>query len=141
VKYKSFCDFLLSYSLLSFFSIKRPARTARLIFTLYGSNDVVQPKDGPFGVKTMVTSFGGNVSQKKHQKAAWIDIFKPKSFLDSSRQRVAILYNGPPFRPLKLSLPLLHTWFLGPTRILNPNGISIGSAFFAQLTSACPYTL
>jgi len=29
--------------------------------------------------------------------------------------------------------PPLNTWFLGPTRIYYPNGISIGSALFAQL--------
>jgi len=28
-----------------------------------------------------------------------------------------------------------NTWFPGPTRVLNPNGISIGSAVFAGLTS------
>ena len=28
-----------------------------------------------------------------------------------------------------------NTWFLGPTRVLNPNGISIGAAVFAGLTS------
>ena len=28
-----------------------------------------------------------------------------------------------------------NTWFLGPTLVLNPNGISIGSAVFAGLTS------
>jgi len=27
-----------------------------------------------------------------------------------------------------------NTWFLGPTRIYNPNGISIGLANFAELT-------
>jgi len=31
-----------------FFSHTRPARTARPIFAVYGSNDVVPPKDGPF---------------------------------------------------------------------------------------------
>jgi len=30
---------------------------------------------------------------------------------------------------------LSNTWFPGPTRVLNPNGISIGSAVFAGLTS------
>jgi len=30
---------------------------------------------------------------------------------------------------------------LGPTRVYNPNSISIGSAIFAQLTAECPYTL
>jgi len=34
-----------------------------------------------------------------------------------------------------------NTWFLGPTWILKPNGICIGSAVFAQLTGECPYTL
>jgi len=30
--------------------------------------------------------------------------------------------------------PSLYTWFLGPIPVLNPNGISISSAVFAQLT-------
>jgi len=28
-----------------------------------------------------------------------------------------------------------NAWFPGPTRVLNPNGISIGAAVFAGLTS------
>jgi len=28
-----------------------------------------------------------------------------------------------------------NIWFLGPTQVLNPNGISVGSAIFAELTS------
>jgi len=28
----------------------------------------------------------------------------------------------------------VYTWFLGPTRVHNPNAISIGSAVFAGLT-------
>jgi len=31
--------------------------------------------------------------------------------------------------------PQSNTWFPGPTRVLNPNGISIDSAVFAGLTS------
>ena len=31
--------------------------------------------------------------------------------------------------------PVRNTYFLGPTRVLNPNGISIGSAIFAGLTT------
>jgi len=31
--------------------------------------------------------------------------------------------------------PSKNTWSLGPTQVLNPNGISIGSAVFAGLTS------
>jgi len=43
--------------------------------------------------------------------------------------------------PSKLPLPMggcgsqSNAWFLGPTKILNPNGISIGSAIYAGLTS------
>jgi len=33
--------------------------------------------------------------------------------------------DGPPF----------NTWFPGPTRVLNPNGISIGSSVLARLTN------
>jgi len=55
-------------------------------------------------------------------------------------QSVPILYNGTPL-PLKIvpsyagSGPPSSTWFSGRTRVLNPNGISIGSAVFAGLTS------
>ena len=34
-----------------------------------------------------------------------------------------------------------NTWFLGPNRVQIPNGISIGSAMYAQLTADCRYTL
>jgi len=45
--------------------------------------------------------------------------------------------------PLRLvrSGPPSNTWFLGSTQILSPNGISIGSAVFTQLTAERPYTL
>jgi len=33
------------------------------------------------------------------------------------------------------SEPPSNTWSLGPTQVINPNGISIGSAVFAGLTS------
>jgi len=33
------------------------------------------------------------------------------------------------------------SWLLGPFWAHNPNGISIGSAVFAQMTAKCPYTL
>jgi len=60
-------------------------------------------------------------------------------FLHSSAQGVRILYNGPPLGPSKLPLPMgdldpsSKTRFFGPTRVLNSNGISIGSAVFAEL--------
>ena len=59
--------------------------------------------------------------------------------LHSSTQSVPILYNEPP--PQKLPLPWVsetppsNTQFLGPTRVLNPNCISIGSTVFARLTT------
>jgi len=34
-----------------------------------------------------------------------------------------------------------NTCFLGPSRVQIPNGISIGSAVFAQMTAECRYTL
>jgi len=65
-------------------------------------------------------------------------------FLHSLWQKVPILCNGRPFPP-KLPLPMgiWHhpTRFLGPIRAYNPNGISIGSAIFAQMTAECPDTL
>ena len=43
--------------------------------------------------------------------------------------------------PMGGSGPPSNTWFPRPTRVLNPNGISIGSAIFAQLTAVSPGTL
>ena len=46
-----------------------------------------------------------------------------------------------------VSGPPSNTWFLGPIRVHNPYGISVGwteslgSAVFAQITTECPYTL
>ena len=42
-----------------------------------------------------------------------------------------------PSRPLNAALMSpSNTWFPGPTRVFDPNGISIGSAVFAGLSSA-----
>jgi len=55
-------------------------------------------------------------------------------------QSVPTLYNGTPL-PLKIAPSYggsgspSNTWFLGLTRALIPNGISIGEAVFAELTS------
>jgi len=59
-------------------------------------------------------------------------------FLQNSQQSVPILYNGPPF-PLKIVSSYRdwtpsNTWFIGPTRVHNPNDITIVSAVFAGLT-------
>jgi len=37
--------------------------------------------------------------------------------------------------------PPSNSWFLGPVRAHSPNGISIGSAVFAQMTAECPMGL
>ena len=48
---------------------------------------------------------------------------------------------GRPFSPQNLPLPMVgseppsNTWSLGPSQVLNPDGITIGSAIFAGLTS------
>jgi len=63
--------------------------------------------------------------------------------LHSSLQEVPIslLYNGRPLSPSKLPLhmrgsgPPSNTWFLGPTRVHNLSGISIGSAVFCRAHS------
>jgi len=57
-------------------------------------------------------------------------------FLHSSRQRVPILSNVPPFPPqnrpfARGSGSTFNTWFLGLTPVHNVNGMSIGSAVFA----------
>jgi len=62
-------------------------------------------------------------------------------FLHSWLQNVPIFYNGSPISPSKLPIPIggiwtpCNTWFLGPTRVLKPNGNSIASAVFARLIS------
>ena len=62
-------------------------------------------------------------------------------FLHRWLQRVPIVYNRMPLSTLKIAHTHggirnpSNTWFLGSTRVLNSNGISIGSAIFAWLTS------
>jgi len=63
-----------------------------------------------------------------------------ESFLHRWPQSVPILYNR---APLPLQIAHCHrgiwtpsnTWFLGPTRVPNINGISIGAAVFTGFTS------
>jgi len=62
-------------------------------------------------------------------------------FLHRWPQSIPILYNRTSLSPSKLPLPTgrsgppSNTWFPVPTQVLNSNGISIGSAIFAGLTS------
>jgi len=57
------------------------------------------------------------------------------------KDRITLYFTmGRPFSPSKLPLPMgiwtpSSTWFLEPTRAHNPNGILIGSAVFAGLTT------
>ena len=56
------------------------------------------------------------------------------------RKSLYFTYNGRPFPPQDCPFPRgmltpSNTSFLEPTQVLNPNGISIGSAVFAELTS------
>jgi len=67
-------------------------------------------------------------------------------FCTAHGRNVPIPYNGRPFPP-KVPLPVgqseppSNTRFFGPFRAHNPNGIPIGSAVFAQVTTECPYTV
>ena len=73
---------------------------------------------------------------------------QPKRHLDrfsrfrTGDRRVSLYFTmGCAFPPSKLPLPMEEsgppsaTWFLWLTRVLDPNGISIGEAVFAELTS------
>jgi len=73
---------------------------------------------------------------------------QPKRHLDRSAvfctddRRVSLYFTMGRLFPLKITLsyegdldPPSNTWFPESTRVLNPNGISIGSAVFAGLTS------
>ena len=44
------------------------AHSNRKIFAVYGSNDVVKPKDGPFGVRTMSDIIWGKCAPKTTKK-------------------------------------------------------------------------
>jgi len=68
-----------------------------------------------------------------------------KPFVHIAQHKVPILYNGRPF-PQKCPFPWWiwtpsNLWLVGPIQAHNLNGISIGSAVFAQMTIECPYTL
>jgi len=75
------------------------------------------------------------------QSKPTVQMVSPSVQLFSHRwsHSVPILYSGPP--SFKIALPIggsgpsSNTWFPGLTGVLNPNGITIGSAVFAGLTS------
>jgi len=65
-------------------------------------------------------------------------------FAQLTAESTYILYNGRPYPP-ELPLPMgdldipCNTWCFRPMRAHNPNGTSIGSAVFAQMTAECLY--
>ena len=75
-----------------------------------------------------------------HMSQPWKRHFDRFSRFCVHRSRLLMLFNGadnPQIVPLSLrgSEPLSNTWFLGPTRLSSPNGISICLAVFAGLTN------
>jgi len=77
-----------------------------------------------------------------NRNGKWIGL----AVLHSLRQKVPILYNGRSY-PSELPLPMedldipCDTWCFRPMPAHNPNGTSIGSAVFAQMTAECLYCL
>ena len=75
--------------------------------------------------------------QKQVVKVIWHKTASPPQTNGS----IVFASMGRPFSPKNLPLPMggseppSNTWSLGPTQVLNPNGISIGSAVFAGLSS------
>jgi len=77
----------------------------------------------------------------------WAQAYNPNGSLIGSAvfaqliaQSVPILYNGTPFPRQNCPFPRgiwtpINRWFPWPTRVHNPNGISIGSPVIAGLTS------
>jgi len=63
-----------------------------------------------------------------------------QSLLHRWPQSDPVLNNGSPVSPENCQFPWgiwtpCNTWFIGPTRVLDPNGISIASAVFAGLAN------
>jgi len=54
-----------------FFLGTRPGRTRGWIFTVYGSYDVVSPKNGPFGVSTVSEFIWSNIPQNTPKGREW----------------------------------------------------------------------
>jgi len=70
-----------------------------------------------------------------HSNSTLLGIIQPKLYPIESQNLVAM------WTSLSTSGPPSNTWFLWPIWAHNPNGISIGSAVFAQMTVEYPYTL
>jgi len=87
----------------------------------------------------------GNVPQHRWTPSNTISLAhsnpQHKRHLERFSRSTVIFYNGTSLFPLKIdpshggSGPPSNMWFVGLTRVINPNGISIGAAVFAGLTS------
>jgi len=92
----------------------------------------------PMGdLKSHLTHDSLGLSEPTTQRAS-----RPVLRFCTDDRRVSLYFTmGRPFLPVKIapshggSGPPSNTWFPGPTQVLNPNGISIGSGVFAGLTS------
>ena len=115
------------------------------VSTLYNGPPLplkIAPSHGASGRHTLY-NFGAHPSPQVQTASTGSAVFK-----QLTAACPYIRYNGPPFPPQNCPLPYgmlttsnRPTWFPGPTKVLNPNDISIGSAVFAQGTAECSYTL
>jgi len=89
----------------------------RLILSRPTSSFLVRVRaHNPNGI-TIGSAVFAQVTAQRHHTLQWAA---------PSRSKLLLLMGGSGPRP--------NIWFLGPTRVLNPNGISIGSAYFAGFT-------
>ena len=86
-----------------------------------------------------------NPTQSINQACPTNPVWPDLTDLHRGRQKIPILYNGTPilnpkFAPSQVgSEPPSNTWCLGASQVLNPDGILIGLAVFARLTSVRRY--
>jgi len=82
----------------------------------------------------LIHDFLGHLSPQPKRHLDWFSCFAQLTC------ECHYVHNGTSLSPSKLPIPMGDlgpslTWFLGPTRVLNPNCFSIGSAVFAGLTT------
>jgi len=90
-------------------------------------------------METSLSTVGPHVTRGSHNPNG-ISI-SSAVFAQMTAECLYTLHWDAPSPPLKIAPPNggsglpSNTWFLGPTRVLNLNGISIGAAVFTGLTS------
>jgi len=112
--------------------------------------------DGWFNAIRQVTATCPSIRAHSRHLANTIEVVHPSAHSSPQSKRqmerfsrfctVSILYNGRPYPP-ELPLPMgdldlpCNTLCFRPMGAHNPNGTSIGSAVFAQMTAECLYSL